>query len=288
MEKGHRITIHGGTPNQQVYGKKVVTQEKTIYRIPLNDEYILQNKEQDFYVLYGGNKGKEENLYRIIREIYYRKSLALWWIAMHSAAVADRQGRCILLSGEKASGKTTLLCNLLASNKFSLIDNDRLLMGVSRNGMLQAHSMSSTINVGYGTMRICPERFNNLECPTAAMTTDKKRYSRKEFIEQFGCMAIATGIAKSIIFPAIRKDTTRLTKYDAHQTMVKILSAIETFDNNEPPDWLGISNVSEEQYSKNVQIIVKAMIEALPGFELEFGYEKISDSIIDEIEIRGI
>lgn len=286
-EQGREIVIHGGTPEQHVYGKKTETDGNIIYRIPLNDEYILQDMDKKAYFLYGGQKGKEDNLYRIVREIYYRKSLALGRVALHSAAVADKRGRCILIPGKKAAGKTTLLCNFLASDKYDFIDNDRLLLEVDDNGQLLAHSMSSTVNVGYGTMRICPERFKGIKISGYYKPTEKKRYTRSEFINQIGCLSATTGKVKSILFPSIKKGAkTNITPCSDAIKMSRISLAIEEFNNSEHPDWLGISNVSEEQYKQNIAKILDSISEMIPANVVEFGYERIEPEKMKEID-RG-
>ena len=286
-EQGREIVIHGGTPEQYVYGKKTEADGNIIYRIPLNDEYILQDMDKKAYFLYGGQKGKEDNLYRIVREIYYRKSLALGRVALHSAAVADKQGRCILIPGEKAAGKTTLLCNFLASDKYNFLDNDRLLLEVDNYGQLLAHSMSSTVNVGYGTMRICPERFKGIKISGYYKPTDKKRYTRSEFINQIGCLSTTTGKVKSILFPSIKKGAkTNITPCSDAIKMSRISLAIEEFNNSEHPDWLGISNVSEEQYKQNIAKILDSISKMIPANVVEFGYERIEPEKMKEID-RG-
>ena len=240
-ENGKKIVIHGGTPEQHVFGKKVENENENIYRILLNDEYIILNKQDNLYYLYGGNNGKEDNLYRVVREIYYRKSLALGRVALHSAAVSDSSGKCILIPGEKAAGKTTLLCNFLSNDKYNFIDNDRLLLEIGYGEKLLAHSMSSTVNVGYGTMLICPDKFKNIKISGYKKPTEKKRYSRNEFIEQMKCSANTSGIVKSILFPSVAKENkVNLRECDESEKMKRISSAIEKFDNSEHPDWLGI------------------------------------------------
>lgn len=285
-ESGEKIVIHGGTLEQQVFGKKIEREHERIYRISLNDEYIVQTLKDNSYFLYGGEKGKEDNLYRIIREIYYRKSLALGRVALHSAAVSNKLGECILIPGEKAAGKTTLLCNFLASDKFNFIDNDRLLLEVNDDGILKAHSMSSTVNIGYGTMSICPEKFKGVEIDDYARTSEKKRYTRNEFIKQVRCFGNTSGLVRSILFPAIKKDRKlHIRKCDEKEKMDRIASAIEKFDNSEHPDWLGISNISEEQYKTNIEKVLRVIRDNIPASEIEFGFEKIESKIIEDFGI---
>lgn len=288
-ETGKQIIIHGGTPEQHVFGKKIQNENQTIYRIPLNDEYIIQDLNANSYFLYGDNKGKEDNLYRIVREIYYRKSLALGRVAIHSAAVSNKNGECILIPGEKSAGKTTLLCNFLASGKYNFIDNDRLLLEIDKNGKLKVHSMSSTVNVGYGTMSVYPNKFKNIKINGFVKPTEKKRYTRNGFIHQIGCSSNTSGIVKSILFPSIKKDKNlNIRKCSNKEKINRIQLAMEKFDNSEHPDWLGISNVSKEQYEQNKEKILQLIEEKIPANEIEFGFERIEPSKIEEIEMGDI
>ena len=193
-----------------------------------------------------------------------------------------------MIPGEKAAGKTTLLCNFLASDKYNFIDNDRLLLEINSDEKLFAHSMSSTVNVGYGTMSICPERFKGIKINGYFKPTEKKRYSRNEFIEQVRCSANTSGLVKSIIFPSIasgRKIKSR--KCDETEKMNRISLSIEKFDNSEHPDWLGISNISEEQYKENIKKILQVIKEKVPASEIEFGYEKIEPKTLKDMEEIG-
>lgn len=286
VEQGNTIKIHGGTPEQHVFGKKISSENKNLYYIPINDEYIIQEGNQ--YLLYGGNQGQEENLYRVVREIYYRKSLALGRVTIHSAAVCDKKGNCILIPGEKAAGKTTFLCNLLASNKYIFLDNDRLLISIDNDGTLSAHSMSSTVNVGYGTMSTFPEKFKGMRITGYSKFADKKRYTRREFIRQMQCDYRTSGKVKSIIFPRIEeRSSIKLVNCSIEEKLQRIENTIEKYDSSEHPDWLGISNVSEEQYRENVLKILQYIKKNIPAKEMHFGYERIKDNDMNEIDGRG-
>ena len=285
VKQGETIKIHGGTPEQHVFGKKISSENKNLYYMPTNDEYIIQ--EGNEYLLYGGNQGQEENLYRVVREIYYRKSLALGRVTIHSAAVCDKKGNCILIPGEKASGKTTFLCNLLASNKYIFLDNDRLLISIDNDGTLSAHSMSSTVNVGYGTMSVFPEKFKGMTITGYSKFTDKKRYTRREFIRQMQCDYRTSGKVKSIVFPRIEEGSSvKLVNCNMEEKVQRIASTIEKYDSSEHPDWLGISNVSEKQYRESVLRILQ-YIKHIPAKEMKFGYKRMQENDMNEIDDRG-
>ena len=68
--------------------------------------------------------------------------------------------------------------------------------------------------------------------------------------------------------------------------MSRISLAIEEFNNSEHPDWLGISNVSEEQYKQNIAKILDSISEMIPANVVEFGYERIEPEKMKEID-RG-
>lgn len=286
VKGGRSILIHGGTPEQHIFGKKICEGMKNLYYIPKNDEFVIQEKNR--YTLYGGKYGQEDNLYRVVREIYYRKSLALGRVTIHSAAVCNQNGKCILIPGEKCAGKTTFLCNLLASDRYIFLDNDRLLISLDDDGTLSAHSMSSTVNVGYGTMKVIPERFKNIRISGCTTLTDKKRYTRREFIEQMQCDHQTSGKVKLIVFPRIGKDNrVKINECSQEEKIARLTSLIENYDSSEHPDWLGISNVSEKQYKENVLRILRYIEEKIPAKEMMFGHERIQNKDISSICDRG-
>lgn len=277
IKNGETILIHGGTPEQHVYGIKSRYGALTLFYIPKNNEYII--KKGNSFALYGKENGREKNLYRIVREIYYRKGLSLGRIAIHSAAVCDENNKGILITGDKAKGKTSMLFNLLSTNSYKFIDNDRILLELN-NGKLLAHSMSSTVNVGFGSMKIIPERFSNIDL-TLKNDFDKQQYNKEEFIKQVKCDYSTSAIIKSVIFPYVDKNNSDLIKkIDGIDKDNRIINSLEKYDNSEHPDWLEISNISEERYDEYKNKIMTFVSDFIPAYEISFGYKKINSKIL--------
>lgn len=277
LEKGEIILIHGGTPEQHVYGIKYQCDDVSMFYIPKNNEYVI--KKGDTYALYGKDNGREKNLYRIVREIYYRKGLSLGRIAIHSAAVCNLNNRGVLITGDKAKGKTSMLFNLLATNDYKFVDNDRILLELKSDNLF-AHSMSSTVNVGYGSMRIIPERFSNIDL-TNKNNFDKLKYTKEEFIKQVNCDYSSSAFVDSVIFPYVDKENTdEIEEIIDEDKSLRIYNSLEKFDNGEHPDWLGIANVSEYEYDSHKTRIMRYISEFIPAHEITFGYERINPKIL--------
>lgn len=277
IKTGIEILIHGGTPEQRVYGVKSKKDQLTIFYIPKNDEYII--KKGNSFALYGKNNGREKNLYRIVREIYYRKGLSLGRIAIHSAAVCDKNNNGILITGDKAKGKTSMLFNLLSTSNYRFVDNDRILLELNGNNLL-AHSMSSTVNVGYGSMKIIPEKFSNIDL-NYKNDFDKQKYTKEEFIKQINCDSSNSATINSIIFPYIDKNNIDLiNRINGLDKRSRIINSLEKYDNSEHPDWLEISNVSEKNYNLYKNKIMTFIDDYIPACEISFGYKKINPKIL--------
>ena len=64
----------------------------------------------------------------------------------HSACVS-KNGEATLILGDAGAGKTSLAMNLCAKHGFSLISNDRTLIGVDDSGVLQAFGGTKFVNL---------------------------------------------------------------------------------------------------------------------------------------------
>lgn len=269
------IKIHGGTPEQHMYANKYCETGLALYRINSGKpQYILHDYLKSIFVLFGDSNTLKFDLLRIVREVYYRKCLCLGRVAFHAACVANKSGECVLISGNKSSGKTTLLCNILHNTDLLFIDNDRVMLGVC-DGKIIAHSMSSTVNIAYGTLS------NYSEISPHVSYTDKIKLNRFDFIEKMHCESTTIGFVKGIIFPKISKDYSQSISYicDAEETMQLFLSSVEKLDNSEHPDWLNIANINTNDYNSKVKVLIETLY-AIEAYKVFYGYDLLSNAQI--------
>jgi hypothetical protein len=96
---------------------------------PEEDVYLLLLKEERTIVLAtsGNLEVRREEGMQTVRALAKWLLLERGWIPMHSACVA-RDGRAICIAGEKSSGKTSTLLNLLARDGCDLLAIDKFLV----------------------------------------------------------------------------------------------------------------------------------------------------------------
>lgn len=269
------IKVHGGTPEQHMYANKYCEYGLTLYRINSGKpQYVMHNNSKNIFILFGNAQTLTFDLLRIVREVYYRKCLKLGRVAFHAASVVNESGECILISGQKGSGKSTLLYNILHDTNLMFLDNDRVMLGVT-NDKIIAHSMSSTVNIAYGTLS------NYSDIPVNVRPTDKIKLSRFDFINQLNCKSRTVGIVKGIIFPQISAECFQFSsqRCNCQEATQLFLPSIESLDNDEHPDWLGLANINIEDYNNRIQALIKTL-QALDSFKVFYGYKLLSSSQI--------
>jgi len=127
-------------PRQPVAGRYgyveiPVTDSVTLVRkeagkvLPREDVYLLLfEKEREIVLVTSGNpEVRREESMQILRAASKWLLLEKGWIPLHSACAA-KNGRAICITGPKASGKTSTLLNLLASNGCDLVAVDKFLV----------------------------------------------------------------------------------------------------------------------------------------------------------------
>lgn len=94
-------------------------------------------------------------LMRVVRELAAARVLARQNISdFHAAAFAVGE-RAVLLVGAKRAGKTTLLANVLASGRASLLANDRVFVDTGRQPP-RAFGMPTLLSIQEGTIQAFP------------------------------------------------------------------------------------------------------------------------------------
>lgn len=273
------VKIHGGTKEQHMYANMYTEDTINLYRINSGKpQYVIYDSINNSYILLGNEQTLNFDLLRIVREVYYRNSLLLGRVAFHSAALVNSEGECVLISGDKGSGKSTLMCNILSSTNLAFLDNDRVMLGIDDDKIV-AHSMSSTVNIAYGTLSNYTDF--NVENHNAA-STDKIKFSRFDFIQKLNCESNTSGIVKEIIFPQISADTTNYSYSKCELTELKerFRNSMEKLDNDEHPDWLNIANVNVEDYNKKIEQLIDNL-KFINAYKVNYGYNLLTKQQIE-------
>jgi hypothetical protein len=261
------------------YIKKIGYNEiKLFYDYQKN--YVVINKD-NYYEVVTSNIKSEAIVLRIIREILFRSYENNKFILLHAAAVQDKDGRGIIICGEKAKGKTSCLLSYLnVGMKF--VANDRVAVGVHNNKLYLIYIPLAT-RVGKGTI-------NNIAKLKSAIYSDKKftrmqnglfftdksneigskikfELSTTEVSEIFGVDSIACCELKKCIFPEICFDNSGteysiVSKKSAFQILD--LCTMTPYDDNWCNNWL-----IERKYTKFEFSLIKNDLLSLITKEIE-------------------
>ncbi len=154
----------------------------------LYDVTLFCKEKSSIYVSSVAGPPEYLALARLLRNATVSKWGELGGICMHAAAV-DINGRAVLLLGEKYSGKTTILCEMLCKGSVRFISNDRAI--VMPNGMVRGLPVS--VNIRAATMQLYKPLSQMAECGVAnqhriglSYSLDDVSLSVTKFVEAFG------------------------------------------------------------------------------------------------------
>ncbi len=247
------VVVHGGTKQQMVTAKKLNINGKSYFYISKNNQYIERHGN---YVRIFSLSEFDSNCLRIIREVLYRLCLSKGMIAVHAGAVEYKNGEAALIVGEKGAGKSTLLCKLLRNGECTYIDNDRVLIKQNPNRIV-AYGMSSTVNIGYGTMKEYPDIF--LEYFSAHEDSQfKYTFTTDKFVEKMKCDHKKQCTVSKVLFPYIDMDSSGLEYCSCERIYAKDIleSQIEKVDTQEHPNWLEIYDTKKDEHNCSIKTIV--------------------------------
>jgi len=124
--------------------------------LPDDDVYLLLFREQRRILLVtpDDQEVQREEGMQVLRAAGKWLLLERGWIPMHSACVA-KDGRAVGVVGQKASGKTSTLLNLLARNGCDLVAADKFLLREDGRG-LEICGLPGKIGVRVGSVVVQP------------------------------------------------------------------------------------------------------------------------------------
>jgi hypothetical protein len=123
---------------------------------PYDDVYLLLFREQRRILLVtaGDLEVQREEGMQVLRAAGKWLLLERGWVPMHSACAA-KNGRAVCVAGQKASGKTSTLLNLLARNGCDLVAPDKFLLRENGQG-LEVCGVPGKIGVRVGSVVVQP------------------------------------------------------------------------------------------------------------------------------------
>lgn len=158
-------------------------------------------------------------LMRVVRELAAARMLEQGSVLdFHTAAFAVGE-RAVLLVGPKGGGKTTLLVNVLASGRASLVANDRVFVDAGRHPG-QAFGVPTLVSLRDGTLQLFPNlRRDFPECPALLHAAELEAHdagtlegddlprvfalSPTQLARRLGVPTVRGGPLAAIVFPEI-------------------------------------------------------------------------------------
>jgi hypothetical protein len=127
-------------------------------------------------------------LMRVVRETLTARRLSRQRLLDLHAAAFEADQRAVLIAGPKYSGKTTLLCYMLASGSARLIANDRVLVNIDRDPA-EVCAVPTLVSVRPDLLRLFPE-LHGLLFPS-------------QLASRFGTSTVRSAPFSAVVFPEI-------------------------------------------------------------------------------------
>lgn len=266
-----------------------------------NSQYAIIAQNKIFYLLSACSQTTQ--ILRILREIILRIHENNGSIFYHAGAV-QVQGKGFLISGEAASGKTTLILKLI-KNGATYIANDRVFLHRVKTGIEQIYFPIS-MRVGLGTVFNMDE-LNKIvhEYPWSRQQTEtidyynqcvqsenfpfhctkKLEITSQELSQIFGVSRLEKSPVNYILFPKldlrIKNPTVRLVSpIEAEERLNK--QCMTPFDKNWVNSWLYPRNIEIPELRSGADSLIKELSTTVKCIEINFG-SYIPENIIKKI-----
>lgn len=195
--------------NLQSYVDKILDYDTEIYidKIKKTIFIIVNSCAKAEYV-----KKRDKYIFRFIRKVILVLELSKGKYFLHSGCV-EYNGKGIGIVGNKFSGKTTTIVNLLKDKEFSYISNDKIIIEFKDN-ILQAFALPIAIGIRCGTFfKVLNEKAMSL--PPEDIDIDRldlKRYISSWNVETFfATKSLNYTHIKLFIMPNYKKDSKQIS-----------------------------------------------------------------------------
>ena len=265
-----------------------------IYRI-YSVVVFLEVNSENIIIDYGINRilviTKEDGqcgsaVLRVIREIILRESENQGGLIFHSAAVSYND-KGILICGEKNSGKTSTVINLLRK-KCAFIANDRVIL-MPEEKYYSIYYIPLAIRIGLGTVKNHKDMYQTIKnIKLSRLQSEWKNDSRaleigsrlkiemtpKELNEIFECTNLVKMRLHSIVIPCFKKnfDKLEIKRLDMKEAISYLIKACMTpNDENWVSTWLIKHTESDELLKIKAQSKINSIINNYKIYKIDFG-----------------
>ena len=164
---GSRVIIDANVPLKQYFIKnkekiefpelvilddeKTFENEKYIMKYRNSNEKTITCNQNEISVTYPYEELTDKNIAYLSKYLIEKQLGEMGMATCHSACVS-KNGQAILLLGDAGAGKTSIALNLCLKNDYSLISNDKTVIGV-KNDKLYAFSGTKYLNLRYKSIK---------------------------------------------------------------------------------------------------------------------------------------
>lgn len=131
--------------------EKTFKNEKNIMRYRNSEEKTIVCSENEISVSYPYEELTDKNIVYLSKYLIEKQLGEMGMATCHSACVS-KNGQAILLLGDAGAGKTSIALNLCLRNGYSLISNDKTVIGV-KDGRLYAFSGTKYLSLRYKSVK---------------------------------------------------------------------------------------------------------------------------------------
>ena len=230
---------------------------------------------------------------RTVRSLILQRLLETGWMFMHAAS-ASLGGRCVIVTGSKFSGKTTMLLGLM-QNGMDLVSNDKVALRQSSNGSVQVQGFPIAVGVRLGTFSVYSTALGLLsaarEGPPASLverrirtapdvsTVDTKiRFDPQRLARACGVGVVSPRCAAAVIVPFHRPDAPFSLRYLEPAAAVETVRAMCLYDLAElSPEHAFLSRAVCDGASPRK--ILEDIVREIPVFSVEHNCESVCRTV---------
>lgn len=276
-----------------------IGEERAVYIEETENPHYLILKVDLCYFIILKNEADFNLAFRVVREVIFRTSEDDGFIMFHAGAVVFKESG-IMVCGDKASGKTTMLLSLIL-NGADYISNDRLLVKETKQGFLIKYFPIS-MRIGRGTIAAIPQlakKVNNdgqkwsrpqveeiknqvaLDEHADFGSAVKLEITSKELKELFAVNLKEQAYLKTVIFPKINLNISDIHVSEMDSKKAAILlqeQCMSPLDENWIEPWLKKRRETDQFIIEYSEKLVDHMIEQTKVYQIEFGKNIFNDS----------
>ncbi len=263
-------------------GNRLIIGNFILFFMYKSDNIIIFNRESNKCAILGSNLEKLYNDCRIlIKDLSNVSIINEGFVEVHASCVCDNERNAIIVSGDKNSGKTTMLFRFI-SEKMNLVSNGRVYMR-ERNGQLEILGTPESIYVRPITIKNLPgfelflqdvteQDLYSKDCELSS----KIKINYKQIASIFKVNIIPEAFMHKIILPNLSVE-----HFDYHNTApnpFELGKHVFAHHQIRRREWLDVIKINKKAYNSNVTKILEILNNYQNTFYFWLEYEQFKSS----------